>query len=106
MSTGGAVSGSVTAEIAAATANGTVTTLDGTGAIVVPAGALWCRIKAAGAVVMGDSIGPADVDGTDWYAGREELWEAIWNTNTNSFITLPEINIDGQGSRVFVTYFS
>lgn len=105
-SSGGSVSGSVTAEISATTSNGTVVTGDTTGVVAIPAGALWVRVKCAGVVVSGDTVGPATIEGATWYPGREELWAAVWNTNNNDYIKLPEINIDGNGARVYYSYFS
>ena len=80
--------------------------LPATGVVAIPAGALWVKIKNAGAVIAGDLPNAATIEGGIWYPGREETWNAVWNTNTNDYIKLPEINIDGNGARVFYSYFS
>lgn len=105
MATGGA-GATVNVSIDANAAEGTVTTSETTGAATIPAGALWVEITAAGAVAPGDGVGPATVQGTSWYAGRKERWEAEWDVAAGNYISLPEITINGNGSRVFYTYFS
>lgn len=105
MATGGA-GATVNVEIDATATEGTVTTGQTTGAATIPAGALWVELSAAGAVAPGDGVGPADVDGVDWYAGRKERWNAMWDVAAGNYIRLPEININGNGSRFFYTYFS
>lgn len=105
MATGGA-GATVNVEIDASGVTGTITTGETTGAETIPAGALWAELTAAGAVAPGDGVGPAVVDGTDWYAGRKERWDAKWDVAAGNYIRLPEISINGNGSRFFYTYFS
>lgn len=106
MSTGGSVSGEVTAEINAKTEVGSIVTGETTGVIVIPAGALWVELANAGAVQPGDIPASATILGGSWSVGRKERWFAEWNTNLNEYNYLPEISINGNGARVFYTYMA
>jgi len=106
MSTGGAVSGSITATIAAKSEIGAITTNEINGTVTIPAGALWIELTNAGAVKSGDLPNTGTVNGGDWSPGRKEKWAAEWNTNLNEYNYLPEITIDTNGARFFYTYLS
>lgn len=105
-SSGGGTAGAVTATISATTSNGTITTSETTGLATIPAGALWVKIKNAGAVVSGDLPNSATIEGGSWKVGREEKWTATFDVNAGDYIKLPEININANGARVYYTYFS
>lgn len=106
MSTGGAASATITAEISAKSEIGSITTNETTGIVVIPAGALWVEIKNAGAVIAGDLPNQGTVNGGTWSPGRQERWAAEWNTNLNEYNYLPAITIDGNGARFFYSYLS
>lgn len=82
----------------------TITTLETLGAFSVPAGALWIEIRNAGLVQDGDAENDATVLGQDWSVGRVERWEAVYDTATNQFLSLPAVTGNANGSRVFITY--
>lgn len=91
--------------IIVSTSNGTITTESTTGAVVIPAGCLWVEISNAGAVRAGDVPARATVAGAEWDLGRKERWNAVWDSNAQDYIKLPQISINGNGARVFYTYF-
>lgn len=106
MSTGGSVSGEVTAEINAKTEVGSIVTGETTGNVTIPAGALWANIKNAGAVSPGDLPNAGTVNSGTWSIGREEKFNAVWNTALNEFNYLPEIEIEANGARFFYSYLA
>lgn len=91
--------------IVVSTSEGTITTNSTIGAVTIPAGALWVEIANAGMVRAGDQAVRATIQGADWDLGRKERWNAVWDVNAQDFIKLPEITINGNGARVFYTYF-
>lgn len=95
---------SVTAVIQADETGGTVITGSTTGAATIPAGCIWAEIANAGAVVAGDLPNVATVGGANWHIGRKERWSAEWDVSAGQYVKLPEININGNGARVFYSY--
>lgn len=89
-------------------ATATVTTVETTGNVTIPAGAYWAYIRNAGYVQSGDAADKSiTVNGVSWSAGREETWQAFFNRIDNEYDLLPQITIvNAEGSRVFVTYAS
>lgn len=83
-----------------------VTTGETTGPVTIPAGALWIEIRNAGFVQDGDDEVAATVSGASWSVGRTERFEAMYDSASEEYKRLPEIEIDGNGSRVFYSYAS
>jgi hypothetical protein len=95
----------VTVEITPPTESSlSITTIETTGAISVPAGARWAQIRNAGFVQDGDDEANATIQGQSWSPGREERWEAFLDQANNELLLLPAITGNGNGSRVFITY--
>lgn len=85
---------------------GTVTTIETTGSFSVPAGAYWIEIKNAGIVQPGDQPNAATVQGASWSVGRIERWEAFLDSAGSTLYTLPAVTGNGNGARMYITYFS
>lgn len=76
------------------------------GAFTIPAGALRVTITVGGAVRDEDNQVNATVLGQTWDVGRSETFEAVYDRTTNSYKKLGAIAIDGNGGRVFYTYYT
>lgn len=84
----------------------TITSAETTGAFAIPAGALWIKIRNAGIVQDGDAEVSATIAGASWSVGREEMWEAMYDTAAQEYKRLPAVAGDGNGARIFYTYAS
>ena len=89
-------------------AAGSLTTVTGEtlGPVNIPAGALWIKIRNAGIVQQGDQEKAATIDGQSWSVGREETWEAVFDSAAEEYKRLPAVSINANGSRVFYSYAS
>lgn len=82
----------------------TITTIQSTGVINIPAGMEWVRIYNAGTTSSGGNAATATVNGTDWAVGRNEPWTAKLDEASQVYKKTPAIAINGNGSMMQVTY--
>ncbi len=84
--------------------NQEVTRNETIGEVTIPAGALWVRIRVAGAIQDGDNEADATINGTTWSVGSVEEFHAQFDRVNNKYKPLPAFEINGNGGRVFYAY--
>jgi hypothetical protein len=103
--TGGTFSGTIS-QTPPTDNTGTLVTLETTGTHTIPAGARNIIIENAGATSSGGTPTTATVNGSNFSVGR--IWQpnSAQNRSGNVEIELPAININGNGSMMFIAYMT
>jgi len=83
-----------------------VTRGETTGEVTIPAGQRYVRIRVAGFVQDNDTESDATINGSTWSVGSVEEFHAGYDRQNNEELLLPEFTINGNGGRVFYSYYS